>query len=306
MKVLKGILFTLLAIVVIAVIAFVVVINLTPRQLGLQGLQISGETIEDMGLADLKIKDIYKSINNLSKVKEEDIVQNSYDDTEQKGKAKDNFGGSSLSDKDDYSSLVGEKATYDKQYLVSYDDKTIAYILNNIVQNGSQSSSEAVKALKNAHIVVKEMTIDIKDGKGYLRVVSMIELGDYKAQIEQALGAAKNILKVPDKAYIVSEFTFDVDKDGKMTTTSKSVCVNGNNDDPVTKAIVDIVMKNASEPMTMDDVNSKLGDAICEVVLNLGKIGTATTSTNNEVSGDIQFGMSGVSAHKLSVVTYTA
>lgn len=109
MKVLKGILFTLLAIVVIAVIAFVVVINLTPRQLGLQGLEISGETIEDMGLADLKIKDIYKSINNLSKVKEEDIVQNSYDDTEQKGKAKDNFGGSSLSDKDDYSSLVGEK-----------------------------------------------------------------------------------------------------------------------------------------------------------------------------------------------------
>lgn len=305
MKVLKGILFTLLAIILVLVIAFVVVINLTPRQLGLADMQISGESLEGMGLADVKIKSIYKSVNNLSKVKEEDVVHNSYDNAEQKDKSKDNFDGSTLSGKDDYSSLVADKATYDKQYLVTYEDKTIAYIFNNIIQNGTSSSSEAVKALKNAKIVVKEMTIDVKDGKGYLRVVSMIELGEYKAQIEEALGSAKNILKVPEKAYIVSEFGFDVDKDGKMNTSSISVSVNGNNDDPVTKAIVNVVMKNASEPMTMEELNEKLGNAIGEVVLNLGKIGTAKVDENNVIGGDINYGMVGVSAHKLCLVTYT-
>ena len=61
MKVFKGIIFSLIAIVLILVIAFAVVINLTPRQLGVADLKIEGKTVEEMGIADTKIVDIYKS-----------------------------------------------------------------------------------------------------------------------------------------------------------------------------------------------------------------------------------------------------
>ena len=56
----------------ILVIAFAVVINLTPRQLGIADLKIEGKTVEAMGIADTKIVDIYKSVKSLSKVNESD------------------------------------------------------------------------------------------------------------------------------------------------------------------------------------------------------------------------------------------
>lgn len=77
MKVFKGIIFSLIAIVLILVIAFAVVINLTPRQLGIADLKIEGKTVEEMGIADTKIVDIYKSVKSLSKVNESDVVTRS-------------------------------------------------------------------------------------------------------------------------------------------------------------------------------------------------------------------------------------
>ena len=166
MKVLKGVLFTLLAIVLILVIAFVVVINLTPRQLGAQNVKIDGKTIEEMGIADTKIINIYKSIKSLSAPKEDKIVTNKFDETAEKDKLKDNFSGSSLENKDDYSSIITDPVIYDTKKIVEYDDVTIAYIFNNVVQNASESSSEAIKALRNAKIQIKELTISLDGEKG--------------------------------------------------------------------------------------------------------------------------------------------
>lgn len=84
MKVLKGILITLVLIVVLVAVAFVVVINLTPRQLGLADMQIEGQTFEELGIADVKIINIYKSIKSLSEVEEDKVVTNKYDETQEK------------------------------------------------------------------------------------------------------------------------------------------------------------------------------------------------------------------------------
>lgn len=91
MKVFKGIIFSLVAIVLILVIAFAVVINLTPRQLGVADLKIEGKTVEEMGIADTKIINIYKSIKSLSTAKEDKIVTNKFDETAEKDKSQDNF-----------------------------------------------------------------------------------------------------------------------------------------------------------------------------------------------------------------------
>lgn len=113
MKVFKGIIFSLIAIVLILVIAFAVVINLTPRQLGIADLKIEGKTVEEMGIADTKIVDIYKSVKSLSKVNESDVVTNTYDEEQEKDKSQDKFSGSSLDGKEDYSSIISGKVEYD-------------------------------------------------------------------------------------------------------------------------------------------------------------------------------------------------
>lgn len=300
MKVFKGIIFSLIAIVLILVIAFAVVINLTPRQLGIADLKIEGKTVEEMGIADTKIVDIYKSVKSLSKVNESDVVTNTYDEEQEKDKSQDKFSGSSLDGKDDYSSIISGKVEYDTKKIVEYDDVTLAYIFNNAVQNGADSSSDAVKVLKDANVIVKEITIGVSDGKGTMRIVSMVELGQYKSDIENALGAAKALFKVPEKVYIVSEISFTVDEtNGKMISKSESVCVNGNNDDPVTKAILNVIVGKIDGVDSVDGLNEKLGEAVSAVTYNLGGIGGVAMDENIYV-----YGICGVKDHKLSLVTH--
>lgn len=300
MKVFKGIIFSLIAIVLILVIAFAVVINLTPRQLGIADLKIEGKTVEEMGIADTKIVDIYKSVKSLSKVNESDVVTNTYDEEQEKDKSQDKFSGSSLDGKDDYSSIISGKVEYDTKKIVEYDDVTLAYIFNNAVQNGADSSSDAVKVLKDANVVVKEITIGVSDGKGTMRIVSMVELGQYKSDIENALGAAKALFKVPEKVYIVSEISFTVDEtNGKMISKSESVCVNGNNDDPVTKAILNVIVGKIDGVDSVDGLNEKLGEAVSAVTYNLGGIGGVAMDEEIYV-----YGICGVKDHKLSLVTH--
>lgn len=300
MKVFKGIIFSLIAIVLILVIAFAVVINLTPRQLGIADLKIEGKTVEEMGIADTKIVDIYKSVKSLSKVNESDVVTNTYDEEQEKDKSQDKFSGSSLDGKDDYSSIISGKVEYDTKKIVEYDDVTLAYIFNNAVQNGADSSSDAVKVLKDANVVVKEITIGVSDGKGTMRIVSMVELGQYKSDIENALGAAKALFKVPEKVYIVSEISFTVDEtNGKMISKSESVCVNGNNDDPVMKAILNVIVGKIDGVDSVDGLNEKLGEAVSAVTYNLGGIGGVAMDEEIYV-----YGICGVKDHKLSLVTH--
>ena len=304
MKVLLRIFIALLVIVVILAIAFVVVINLTPRQLHLENVAIGGKTIDELGIADTKIIKIYKSIKSIGNAKESDVVDNPVNEQEDKAAAEENMQGSSLEDKDDYSDVTKGHVTYDVQRLVTYDDTTIAYILDNIVQNADASSSSEIKALKDANLSVKELTIGLDSGHGTLRIVSYMDLSAYQNDIKNALGSAASILPIPKYAYLVSDFTFTVDELGKMVTTPTGVCINGNNDDPVSKAILDVIGSMAGGE-SIDSLNGKLGEALSQVVYNLGMIGTAETVTDNVVNPlTINLGINGVANHKLTLITH--
>lgn len=297
-KFLLGILFTIIILVVLVAIAFVVVINLTPRQLGMQGITIGEDTIEELGLADTKFINIYKSIKNMDKVEEKDVVSNPVNQEEDKQEAKNNFAGSTLDGKDDYTAAAKGHVIYPgTPKLVTYDDTTIAYILDNIIQHADAESSSEVKALKDANLSVKELTIGVKDGVGTLRVVSYMDLSNFQGQIKDALGGASGILPIPNKAYLVSDLTFTIDELGKMVTESKGVCINGNNDDPVSKAILKVI-GNMADGESIDSLNGKLGEAVAQVVSNLGRIGSSVLPLN--------IGMSGVQEHKLTVITHIA
>ena len=299
MKVLIRLLIALIVLIVILAVAFVVVINLTPRQLKMQDVSIGGETLDELGIADTKIINIYKSIKNIGKAKESDVVDNPVNQEEDKQEAKNNFAGSTLDGKDDYTAAAKGHVIYPgTPKLVTYDDTTIAYILDNIIQHADAESSSEVKALKDANLSVKELTIGLKDGVGTLRVVTYMDLKNFESEIKNELGGAAGILPIPKYTYLVSDFTFTVgDVDGKMVTTSVGICVNGNNDDPVSKAILKVIGK-MSGGEGIDSLNGKLGEAVAQVVSNLGRIGSSVLPLN--------IGMSGVQEHKLTLITHIA
>ncbi len=304
MKFLIKFLISIVVILVILAIAFVVLIHLTPRQYHLENVKLGEKTIEELGLADTKIIDIYKGIKGIGKAKESDVVHNPVDKQEEKVKADDNFEGSTLDNTDDYSSVVKEPVLYDVQRLVSYDDTTIAYILDNIIQHADADSTSEVKALKDAKLSVKEVTVGKLEANGTLRVVSYMDLSSFTDQIKDALGAAANILPIPKQAYLVSDFNFTINATGKLATTPTGICVNGNNDDPVSKAILEVFANMTGQDV--DELNGKLGEAISQVVGNLGMVGTAETvgSTNVVNPLTINIGLGGVAEHKLTLITY--
>ena len=295
MKALLKFFIGLLIFVVILAIIFVVLIHLTPRQYHLENVKLGDKTIEELGLADTKIIDIYKGMKNIDKVKESDVVSNPIDQEEDKASAEENFEGSNLGNTDDYSSVATQPVVYLVPKLVEYDDTTIAYILDNIVQHANADASAEIKALKDANISVKELSITKESGVCKMRVVSYMDLSVYQDQIKDALGAAANIIPVPKQAYLVSEFTFTVNElDGKMVTTPVSVCVNGNNDDPVSAAIL-TVMGSMADGEDVDSLNGKLGQAIAQVVYNLGHISNSLVPP---------YGADGVADHKLTIATH--
>ncbi|MCQ2408920.1 MAG: hypothetical protein MJ068_00085 [Clostridia bacterium] len=297
------------AFVVIIVIIGVVLINLTPRQLKIADIEIAGMSFDSLGIADTKLIDIYKSFNHLSEVKESDVVNHPYVETEEKSAAESATEGSSVAGSDNYSSIVGSDITYDKKRLIEYKDTTLAYMINNAVTN-SDSSDENVQYLKDAHMSIRELALT-NNGEKKMRIVCYVDLTAFTSQIEENLpSAAKSFLKIPEQMFIVSEYTItDVDSEGKLVLNSDTICINGNNEDPVTKAIVKVIISISGQEGGIDEINNKIGEAVSGVIGHLGKIGTAETvsATDNTIkTGTEVIGISGLGDGKLSVITHVA
>lgn len=309
MRLIKKLLIFVLTIIIILVIAAVVLLNMTPKKLHIDSIEISGMSFAELGLSDVKFIDIIKGFKNLGKVDESKVVTNGYNNEEEKAKTETLVKGSSLEGKDNYASIVSEKVTYDKQYLISYDDKTIAFMLNNAVQSADSSKeSEAVKYLKDANITIKELTLS-KDNKS-LRVVCSVDLKEFKGEIEGNIpDALKTFVKIPEKVLLVSELSIEDigSESGKMIIKHKDICINGNNDDPISKAIIKVIVQvTGSEEDSIASINEKVGQAVADVIGNLGKIGSAEVNDQNEVIGAVTIGMVGLYNNKVTLITFVA
>ncbi len=301
-KVLIGIFSALFAIILLTVIASAVIINLTPRQLGVENIAIGGEAIEDIGLGDMKLISIYKSFNELTSVKEKDVVENPYNVEEEKKVVNEViFKDSSISDSENFSSIISEKVTYPKQRAIKYTDTSLAYIFDNIVQNAAEGDGKAVQYLKDTGMSIREFTVSVKDGAGMIRIVCSTNLSSYKNQIEANLGAAAGFITIPEEVFLASEHTFTVDENGKIITSSKSLKVN-NREDALGKAILSVVLSTTNS--TADELNNKLGEVFSDILYNLGSIGVAETDDEGIVTGEVTYGNNGVSDHEFTFITH--
>lgn len=299
-KLLKGLIAFVLVVVVVAGIGLVVVANMTPRDLNLTQVSIGGKTIEELGLADTKIKDIFKSFNSLSDNK--DVVDNPYDQATEEQSASDAMAGSSIENEENYLPLLDGKVTYDKQYLKVYQDKTLAYIFNNIVTSASNQDG-TLEELRNLNVTIEQMSINVVDGKPSLNVIGKFSIVQFKQQIVEQLGVLASFVKIPDYLYIKVDFDVAVDSLGMMTLASTGYSINGQEDDPVIKALLEVV-QSADSSFNIQSVVEKLALGISSVVGNLGRIASATMGADGTAS-DIVYGVSGIGDGSLSVVTYT-
>lgn len=313
-------LITIIVIIALIAVAAIVVINLTPEQLGLADIEIyEGNTLRDLGLADIKLKDLYGELMAILEPDPDKIITNGYDEKTETSKANGNLENSSVKIKEDgtpdYSSIIEEPLTYDKEYLIEYKDTTLAYIFNAVIADSSDNAgdSDSIEFLRSLGIEIDEITVSADGSKYVLRMVASIDLTSIKSDVESALGAVSSYVTLPDRVYIVSYSTVSADEEGKIVTTSRSLKIN-DADNKIADAIFKVLADKAEE-MTdgevgdvndADYVNSKVGEGFAEFMARLGKVGTATVDEDGVVQGNVELGAKGVSAHKITVITNTA
>lgn len=317
-------LITIVVIVALIAVAAIVVINLTPDQLGLADIEIfDGNTLRDLGLHDVKLKDLYGEFMAIMEPDAEKIVTNGYDKKTETTVASGNVDKSSIKEKadgtPDYSSIVSEPLTYDKKYLLEYKDTTLAYVFNAVIADsadaaeGAGADTESLDYLRSLGIEIDEVTIVAGGATNTLRIVASIDLTSIKSEVETALGALASYVTLPERVYIVSYSEISADADGKVVTVSKSLKIN-DADNKIADAIFKVLADKAAE-MTegeagdvndSDYVNGKVGEAFSEFMTRLGKVGTATVDGDGVVTGDEVLGSQGISNHKITVITNTA
>lgn len=313
-KALKGLFIAIIVIVVIALILGIVaavLLNMTPNKLGFGDTAIiNGESFNSLGLGDTKIINIMKQFKSIYKPDESAIVKNGYSAKMQAPVAESNLSmGSNVSTVDgkvDYASLITSTVKYDKEYLLTYDDKTLAYIFDQMVRQ-SDGSNAAIKTINEMKATVKEVSITKSNGEAKIRIVLAASLAKFKDQINNELGTFANIVKVPDTVYMVSYLKIDaVDADGKLVLSSESLKLNDQSEG-VTKAVLKVLSSEAGLSGDSEaEINKNVADAISTIVSHLGKVGTATEidATTKEITGSARIGETGVMNGKISVVTH--
>lgn len=307
-------------IIILLVIAAVIIVNLTPEQIGIADLDIGGMTLRELGLADVKFKEMFTLLNGVMNPNVDNIVTNRYDPDVAKPEVDGNLAAATNTGDGEfkYSEVLEQTVIYDKEYLYTYSDTTLAYLfqqmLNEAETEGAEVNNDAIAFLRDLNAEIDEVTInDLGGGKYELRVVASIDITDFKNEIMKNIPAAvARLVTLPDRVYIVSYSDITADSEGQLVTTGKSIRIN-DMQSVVADAIFKVVAGSASdkiegenESVDQNSVNDMVGEGFAEVIANLGRIGSADINAETkEVVGNVNFGVSGIKANALTVITYT-
>ncbi len=307
-----------LIVVVVLILALVLgavaIANMTPNQLKLGDVEIGGGlTINEAGLGDIKIKEIYKFIQSLSSPDRSKIVDNPYNPAEEKANAENNFEGvtnlpQTPSGEIDFVLLLENDVVYDAEYLVEYKDTTLAYIFNATIAHAQEGGSEDEAHLQEIGAAIEQVSILKQDSNYRLKIIFSAEIFGAKEDIKKEVGGAVPdfvINMLPDKVYFTSYSIVAADSEGALTTSPDGISINGMDDSPLTAAIIK-VLANENEEGEDGQMDAVVGKAFAELISKLGKVGTAETDESGIVTDNMVLGAGGISAGKITVITHTA
>lgn len=320
----KAIVLPIIVFVLVVGIAVLVVGNMTPAQLGVADLEFSeGMSITTLGFADTKIFDIIKMFRNLFAEPDlADIVSNAPDATVEEPIVEANLSGSPLSSggEIDYLAITENEVVYDNEYLYEYNDTTLAYMLNQIIDQGMEQAEggegedqEAAQAFKEINAKVEEIIIAVEGSERDMRFVISINVTSLIAEAtEQANNPAIEFAlnRLPEKVYMVSDFTLSADSNGTLVMTSEALRIN-DQENAISELLLGILAGRfeeeggeGGEGENTNVINEGFAEIVTKLVGNLGKVGTATKDSNNVVTGGVVLGSVGILDGKISVITY--
>jgi hypothetical protein len=305
-------------IVLLVVIGVVVLSNMTPRKMHLEEMSLGSKTIEDYGLADVKIKNIVKGIKQLS-VKESKIVDNGFSAEKEATNTKTFFADSNYANVTDYDSLTSEMRAveFDAAYKREIEDTTLAYIFDNIFGNIYESTDNTDKS----PVSVREVTIT-KQGsdtsaKGHMRVVLAYSTVSFSNQISTVTDKfGKFLPSMPSQIIVVCNADFTVNDEGKAQAgkivfdkSTISANLGGDADNPIDPLVFDLFGSAFDvKSSAADDASKVFGeyifDTVAGVINHIGDIGLPNTAGGKVVSNPNR-GMNGVANHKLTIITRT-
>lgn len=320
----KGCLITFVIVIVVIVAAVgigsAVLLNSTANKLKFGDFELyEGMTLNDLGLGDVKIKEIAKMLGALSSPNESQIVTNKFDPVADKNASETILAESNLPKKangeNDYVSLVSNPVIYNKEYVKNYTDKNIAFILNSIITDAGEDVFNTYENLDFIEVLnanFEEISITKQNDVYYMRVVVS---ADAKSFIDEIKRSLPNFLHryLPDRIYLVSTNRLSADENGILTTVSSSLQVNNYENEVLIDAILNAVVKHVSDASgagaIADDekgfINDAIGAAVSELISNLGYVGSGEADADGVLTGGKVLGVSGISAGGLTLITRT-
>lgn len=299
-------------IIIIALLAgtVLVVSNMTIEKLGLSDRNIGGQTLREMGLAQIKLKDVVSMLNKLLNTDENTIITNPFNPIADKATADSSAGDIGVpmdGDSPDYLSLLGDTPiTTAYPTLVTFSDTEVAYILNNMVTKASSVAGEEgedeAEILRDMNANIAQVSI-IKDTNMSLQIILKMDISAMKedTNIPFIGGFLPNVL------YLNSINKLNIDEQGNISTESESIQINGMTDEFAT-VILNALFNSLSQGQENEDLvvffNDTMGELFKKVMNNIGLVGDAELDTENKVVvSSIEYGTKGVQTHKISLIT---
>ena len=286
----------ILLIFVVAIgVAFGVVWNSTPLKLGIADTKILGDSsLTDLGLEQFKIKDITKGIVKMNDFDSSTVLTNAYNSVTEAQNALSALEGSSVKTGAELNcaALLTSEAYYSKNYLKTYSDNTLAFLLDTAISTTEKTDNSYYGGI---NLSVPEITIS-NANKPHAKIV-------LKIPVQASSSVIQNI---PNFVLITVSFDFEVSQYGKITSTSDcSAVINDGNE--IVSAVIEKMLASAL-PDGIESVKDHTTSLFAKLITNLGVIGTqgsASVDENGVVSGEPTYGITGVNDGSITFLTYT-
>lgn len=298
-RVINSIFVFLLIIIIFISLSFVVLFNLTPAQIGFSLDYFKDFNMKEIELADIKLGNFLKDIIVFNYVKENDMVQNNFSKIIEEKHVQSNFKESRLDGKKDFSSLIINRLTYPTKKVLTYSDRMLAYIFDNIFNNLLNKNNYSA-LLKGIKISVGEISIFTENSSAFLRVVYHADINNLIKEIESR--GIKVSKFFPKKIYLENCFSMNVNEKGKAILEPLSFTINNRENNFISRLIKSYILKTTGFDSEYE-MNLQLGKIISDVIFNLGSIGLAENNKTDNLS-DLTFGISAVFNHGITVITH--
>lgn len=290
-KCLFSCLIVFVTIILALTVSILVLMNQTPSKLKISDKKFFGKySFTDIGLENLKIKEITHGISKLRNFNENSFISRPFDTNKEAQNATAKLNGSNYQgDSINLHSLLTEKAIYDNAYLINYNDTTLAFIFNSVLSG------------TNDNVLIKEVSFSNEKTPVVRIVISFPEIKADFAQSSLFLSGFSN------SPLVTLSFNLTVSSDGTAiipeNEKNKKVNVIVNDGDKMITTYFNHVFKQRTKK-TLVSVCEKIAENFIIVLNNLGKIGTANTNDGNVIQGTPSFDASAIAKSTISLISH--